>query len=229
VFLVAYAWEVIADLHGPAAEVTDIIIWFVWGVFVVDYVMSLALAPRKVHWFFTHFHLFLVVALPILRPLRLLRLVTLWTVLQRAAGTVLRGRIAMYVLGSSLLLVIIAALAVLEAERHAPGASIKDIGSALWWAFVTIATVGYGDYTPVTFEGRLIAVGLMIAGIALLGIVTATLASWMVERVANDEKDIEKVTLEQIKALSKQVEALSAQLTKTQGATDSQPVRSSLD
>src|SRR5690606_1814691 len=57
-------------------------------------------------------------------------------------------------------------------------------GEALWWATVTVTSVGYGDYSPVTPVGRAIAVGLMFGGIALLAVVTATLASWILERVA---------------------------------------------
>ena len=95
-----------------------------------------------------------MVALPILRPLRLLRLVTLLTVFQRAAGNSLRGRVVTYALGSTVLLVYTASLAVLEAERYAAGSTIKTFGDALWWAFATITTVGYGDEVPATPTGR---------------------------------------------------------------------------
>src|SRR5947209_4462495 len=100
-FLVAYAWTVIADLQGAAAEAAEWTMWSIWLVFVVDYGVSLALAPRRWHWFFTHLLQFLVVVLPLLRPLRLLRLVTLWGVLQRATGQVVRGRVTVYVAGSA--------------------------------------------------------------------------------------------------------------------------------
>ena len=103
-FLVAYAWSVLADLHGEAYELAEWTMWGIWLVFVVDYVVSLVLAPRRWHWFLTHLPQFLVVVLPLLRPLRLLRLVTLWGVLQRATGQVVRGRVAVYVAGSALLL-----------------------------------------------------------------------------------------------------------------------------
>lgn len=78
----------------------------------------------------------------------------------------------------------VAALAVLDAERSAPGSTITTFGTALWWAFETITTVGYRDFTPLTVTGRLIAGTLMLGGIALLGVVTATIAPWIVERVA---------------------------------------------
>jgi voltage-gated potassium channel len=82
----------------------------------------------------------------------------------------------------------------------------------VWWAFETISTVGYGDFTPVTEVGRLVAVGLMIGGIATLGIVTATLASWIVDRVAQTEIDTRSATRGQIRELSAQVAELKALL-----------------
>lgn len=60
---------------------------------------------------------------------------------------------------------------------------VVDYVVSLWWAFVTVTTVGYGDFSPVTFQGKIIAVVLMFTGIALIGIATATLASWIVDQV----------------------------------------------
>ncbi|QNE46913.1 two pore domain potassium channel family protein [Glaciihabitans sp. INWT7] len=180
-FLVAYACSVIGDFAGPESTVTDWIMNVVWAMFVVDYVVSLVLARPRGRWFVRHLYELLIVVLPVLRPLRLLRLVTLLAVLHRTAGSALRGRITLYVGGSALLLVFVAGLAVLDAEQNASGSNIRTFGDALWWAFVTITTVGYGDYYPVTLVGRLIAVGLMISGIALIGSVTATFASWFIE------------------------------------------------
>lgn len=111
------------------------------------------------------------------------------SVLRRTAGTALRGQVTVYVAGSSAILVLIAALGVLDAEQNSQGANITSFGDAMWWAFVTITAVGYGDYYPVTDLGRMIAVGLMIAGIALIGSVTATLASWFVEKVAQTQQE----------------------------------------
>jgi voltage-gated potassium channel len=104
-------------------------------------------------------------------------------VLHNSVGAALRGQVTVYLVAGSALLVFVAALAVLDVEQNAAGANIQSFGDAAWWAFVTITTVGYGDYFPVTFPGRMIAVGLMVSGIAILGTVTATLASWFVELV----------------------------------------------
>jgi voltage-gated potassium channel len=72
-----------------------------------------------------------------------------------------------------------------------PDANISDFGEAIWWAVTTMTTVGYGDHYPVTAAGRLVALGLMVGGIALLGTVTATLASWIVETVEGDKEQTE--------------------------------------
>jgi len=101
--------------------------------------------------------------------------------------------VAVYIAGGASLLAFCAALAVLDAERASPDANIVDFGDAIWWAVTTMTTVGYGDRFPVTGTGRLVAFGLMIGGIALLGTVTATLASWLVETVAAEKEQAEDI------------------------------------
>lgn len=208
VFITVYAWQLLAEPAPPLASAADAVMWALWALFVADYVVSLTLAPRRWRWFFTHIHELLIVILPVLRPLRLLRLVTLLVVLQRAAGSTLRGKVLLYAVGSSVLVVGVAALAMLDVERGAPGATITTLGDALWWAVVTITTVGYGDLSPVTIPGRFIAVGMMIAGIALLGTVTATLASWLLDRVETVEEKAQTVTREEVAQLSTEIKQL---------------------
>jgi voltage-gated potassium channel len=217
VFLAAYAWQVIANLRPPDDLITSTIIWVVWGVFVVDYVINLILAQRRVRWFFTHFYVFLMVALPALRPLRLLRLVTLLAVLERGAGRALRGRVVIYAAGASVIIVFVAALAELDVERNAVGSHIHTLGDALWWACVTITSVGYGDIAPVTLIGRLVAVGVMIAGLALLGTVTATLASFFLDRVEDTTKEENDETQAAIATLTSEITALRAELRTAAG------------
>jgi voltage-gated potassium channel len=72
------------------------------------------------------------------------------------------------VIGGTTMILFVAALAILDAERNAPQAQIATFSDALWWAIVTTTTVGYGDLAPVTTPGKLVAVGLMLTGIALL-------------------------------------------------------------
>jgi len=212
IFLVAYAWEVIADLKPPGDLIAETIMWVIWSLFVLDFLILLILAERRVHWFFTHFLDFLIVALPALRPLRLLRLVTLLKFLNRGAGRALRGRVVTYAAGAAVILVFVAALAELDVERHAIGSHIHTFGDSLWWACVTIASVGYGDITPVTFEGRLIAVGVMAAGIALVGTVAATFASFFIDRVTITNQIENDETQDALALLAAEVAALRAEL-----------------
>lgn len=212
-FLVAYSWQVTADLQGPDAALAEAVIWVTWGLFAIDYVVNLWLAPRRWRWFYTHLFDLAIVVLPMLRPLRLLRLVTILAVLQRTAGAAFRGRVIIYVAGATLLLVWVAALAVLDAERGHDG-SIQTLRDGLWWAFVTVTTVGYGDYFPVTPTGQLVAVGVMIGGIALIGVVTATLASWIVEKVSNANEAEKVATKAHIDELATEIRQLRELLTR---------------
>lgn len=225
VFLAAYSTEVIANLSDRASRGLEYVIWGTWIVFAIDYLINFVLVKHKLRWFVRHIPELAVVALPLLRPLRLLRLLTLLAILQRTAGRTFRGRVVTYVVGSAFLLVYVAALAVLDVERGAPGSNIQTFPEALWWAFVTISTVGYGDYTPVTLEGRIIAVALMLGGIALLGVVTATLASWIVERVSLTEESAQAATRGDVHALSREIAELKAQLAAHTAALEAAPPR----
>jgi voltage-gated potassium channel len=94
----------------------------------------------------------------------------------------------------------------LEPEIH----SLQD---GLWLAFTTAATVGYGDTVPQTDAGRAFAVLVVLLGLAVLSLVTASLAAVFVERdVQADERQIEVDLLREIRALRHQVNALERRL-----------------
>jgi voltage-gated potassium channel len=133
-------------------------------------------------------------------------------VLNRTAADSLRGRIAIYVGAATVLLLFCASLTVLDAERANPDANIHNFADALWWSSTTITTVGYGDHFPVTAQGRLVASGLMLGGIALLGIVTASIASWLIERVAEAEETAEAATRNDLAVLTLEIRELRRQV-----------------
>ncbi|MFC4245213.1 potassium channel family protein [Gryllotalpicola reticulitermitis] len=114
-----------------------------------------------------------------------------------------------------------AALAVLDAEQNASHSQIRDFGQALWWAFATITTVGYGDVVPVTFVGRLVGVGLMLGGIGIIATVAATLSSWLVQNVDGRERDDAGASAKRIDALTREVAELKQLI--AEGATSSTP------
>jgi voltage-gated potassium channel len=88
----------------------------------------------------------------------------------------------------------------------------------MWWAFVTITTVGYCDVYPVTFTGRIVAIGLMVGGIALIGVVTATLASWIVERVADHTATSATATEAQVEELRSEISELKEMISELRPA-----------
>ena len=83
----------------------------------------------------------------------------------------------------------VASILVLQFESRSPDANIKTGGDALWWAVVTITTVGYGDYYPVTTLGRLTGVSVMFAGVGIIGALASILASILVPPPAPDDDD----------------------------------------
>lgn len=181
-FFVAFALPIIWYPGMPAsvAALCAAVQWVTWAAFVADFVVRLCLARQRWRFLGTHWLDLFVIALPMLRPLQLVPF--LYAVNRRASAR-LRGRVMLYVSVGALMMAVIGSLAVLQAERASDDASITTVGTALWWVFETMTTVGYGDVYPVTGLGRFIAVVLMIAGVAVISSVTAGLASWITEPV----------------------------------------------
>ena len=93
-------------------------------------------------------------------------------------------------------MIVFCAIAILKMEKDAPGSNIKTAEDALWWAYVTITTVGYGDKVPVTSEGKMIAAVLMTVGVGLFGTFTAYVASWFVARKVEEDEEEKAIEME---------------------------------
>jgi voltage-gated potassium channel len=208
-FLALYSVRVLARLQDGAAHAIDVILVAVYFVFVLDYLARLALAQPRGRWFLRHLWELPIILLPFLRPLRLLSLAVVVKTLEHAIGHTIRGRVVMYTITGAATIVYAASLAILEAERGEPESQIKTFGDALWWAMATVTTVGYGDLSPVTTTGRFVAATLMIGGITLLGVVTATMASWIVQRVSEEDAASDAVTAAEINALRDEIRRLT--------------------
>lgn len=128
-------------------------------------------------------------SLPFLRAGRALRLVRLLRILRafRSTKYLIRHIFKSKVQGTftavsiiAVLMILFSSIAILQVETR-PDSNIKSAEDAIWWSYVTITTVGYGDKYPVTTEGWIIAAILMTAGVGLFGVFTGFLASWFVE------------------------------------------------
>lgn len=216
-FAVAYAVPIVvpdanADVHR-ACTVTE---WVVWGAFAADYLMRLGLSTAKRAFVRTHWLDLGAVLLPMFQPLRLLRLVSTLLLVGRRARMAPQIRLTTYVAGAVVGLLMFGSLAVLSVERDAPDGNIKNLGDAVWWSFTTMTTVGYGDHSPTTGLGRIIAVGLMLSGIALLGVVTANIAAWFISRFERDDR-VERAQTAAITELAAEVRALRAEIGRLGG------------
>lgn len=104
----------------------------------------------------------------------------------------------------------------LDVEQSAPDAKILTFGDAVWWAVATITTAGYGDMYPVTTLGRVVAAALMMSGIAVLGVVTASIASWLVQRVEESTgaavESAERPVIAEVGELAAEVAALRREI-----------------
>lgn len=208
-YLVAYSWRVIGGLTGIAHTVVTLVILATWAVFIVDYLVRLSLAHNRHAWFRSHLGTLAIALIPVFRLVLLLQALTHVPGMRPSAGARLRTQIMVYGVGAGVLLIYISSLAVLEVERQAPNGNIETFFEAVWWACVTITTTGYGDFYPVTAPGRVIGIGVMFSGIALAGIITASLASWILERATRNRDDAEPATRGQMRQLLAKVDALS--------------------
>jgi voltage-gated potassium channel len=195
-----WLWEL-----SPQEETTfSILNYFIWALFAVDLMIKLAIAPQRLLYLRRHWLEVLVVAVPFFRPLRILRIVIFgsraWVGVRRLVNV---DFLLVYGIG----LVVIAATIVASVEGGV-AASIHSFADALWWAFVTITTVGYGDMVPVTLVGRAVAIVLMLGGIAFFSGVTANLASFLIKGKDSEKKDIAR--------LVKEVEGLRQELSRWQ-------------
>jgi voltage-gated potassium channel len=211
-FLIMYTEQVLNRPQGLEAHILWLASWLAWSLFVVDYLVRLSLAANRRQWFVNHIFDLLVVALPLMRPLRLLRLVVLVGALQKAIGDAVRGRILVFTISGVVLLIYVASLAILQTERDEPGAKITSFGKAVWWAINEVTTIGSNDLYPLTVTGRVVAVLLMIGGITLIGVVTASLASWIVQRVAEADRAYQTATAAQIDELRDEIRMLTEEL-----------------
>ena len=183
-----------------------------WTGFVLDLIVRWILdgSPRSFarrNWF-----AIIAVLIPIFRAL-----FVFYIFVRLARGrTRLQSKIQYYAAYLTILVITFGAALVLGAERDYPGSNIHTYGEAVWWACVTVTTVGYGDYVPVSPTGRGIATLMLFNGVAIISVITATISSRF---VSDPEKGELPVTLDLVDERLERIEAALAVLT-ARGGTD---------
>ncbi len=182
-FVVSYAVRVLNPGLSPGWQVFwGLVTVVTWGTFIVEYVTRLLLSEHRRRFVRTRWLDLIVIVLPLLRPLRLIEAHDRMQRRRDHPRLALETRVMTYAGLTSLLLGFAASLSVYHDERLAPHSTIKTFGDSVWWACSTLTTTGYGDATPVTPRGRLVGVGLMFVGVALVGAVVGSFSSWLVRR-----------------------------------------------
>jgi len=210
------AAEVAIHLDPQVRSVLNYADYAVCFLFAGDFTLSLWHAPNRSKYLVTWGWLDLLSSVPVVsvaRWGRLARVARVFRVLRGVRATkeitavVIKQRARHTFLAASLLallLVVVCSIAELHFETTRD-ANIHTAEDAVWWAFTTITTVGYGDRYPVTPEGRFVAVVLMCAGVGLFGTLSGFLAAWFLgdgERGTNELADLRS----EVAALRKLIE-----------------------
>lgn len=215
VWLPVLVVPLVARLSPDVSDTFNAVDYTVWAVFVVEYLVKLGLAPSR--WVFVRTHVLdlVVIVIPFLRPVRALRVLRLLRAGVVAGEGLGRARRLLtehglqYVLLAAIVIVFAGAAAELGFEHTAHGSNIHSYADALWWAVVTVTTVGYGDRFPVTAGGRGVAIVLMLVGIGLLGVITANVAAYFVTKGDTDDRRRLQVLEERLERMEGLLEVIA--------------------
>ena len=188
-FLVAFSYPAFADpVPSSTQTLLNLVQWVSWVAFAADLIYGLSTAKSKKNYLKKHPLEVAAVLLPFLRPLRLMRVISFGGLAIQKVAIGRQFAITIKVFLASIFVAYISAVQITITERAVEGSNIKNFGDGIWWAITTVTTVGYGDRYPTTLEGRFIAVVLMIMGISLMGVITASVAAWFVKMGQEDSK-----------------------------------------
>jgi voltage-gated potassium channel len=222
--LVALLIQSLGLLRPDAVVLLDRIDWLICLVFLTDFFVRFTRAPSKLgflKWGWIDFVSSIPVAGGVFQVGRVVRIIRVVRVLRAFRST---KHLLAYLLREgkttslaavttiSLVLVIFAAIGVLQFETTSPGSNIKTAEDAFWWAFATVTTVGYGDKVPVSTEGRIVACIVMAIGVGLFGSFTGFIASLFVEPELTQDESAHEPVLREMRSLDAKISSLEGKL-----------------
>jgi voltage-gated potassium channel len=202
--------------------------------FIYDFSLRFTTAPDRKFYFFRNYGWAdLLAIIPLFRIFRLFRIYKAYRIIKKYGIKYIltylsenRAASALYILILMVLLIIeFGAIFVLQAEGKSPDANITTAGDAIWWAYVTITTVGYGDRYPVTLGGRLVGILVMTTGVAVFatfaGLISSKLLAPPVKKEAPEEipmgEDLVSSQLAELKNLIAEREKIETEITSRLG------------
>jgi voltage-gated potassium channel len=182
IFIWYFSWDPVV------VKIMDIINVPLTIIFLIDFVLRMRKAESKSRYFLREFgwaDLAASIPLPQFKILRLFRVFRAWRMIRHYGARNLMRQISDNRADAALAVIVFSIMCVLEfggiamiaAERQDPNANIKTASDVIWWGYVTITTVGYGDYYPVTDAGRIVGVFVLTTGVGLFGVLTGYLAN----------------------------------------------------
>jgi voltage-gated potassium channel len=196
--LLGVAWLVLAvvalstDVNGSASTLVVGSLFVLWVIVLVEYIVRLVVTPDTRGYVKRRWVEPATVAVPVLQGWHILGIEKMSLLVREGelrVEAILRHHSLFRVLIAVVATIFLGAWLVLLFEEKAKASNIHDYPDALWWAIVTVTTVGYGDRYPVTEGGRIVAVVLMLVGIGLIGVLTATVASVFIKEHTDANKE----------------------------------------
>lgn len=187
----------IPGVDKDAVNVVYIINSVLTLLFIYDFGLRFATAPSRSDYFIRKYGWAdLLAIIPSFRIFRLFRIYKAYRIIQKHGGrhtleylSQHRVESALYILVLMVILIIEGgAFMVLQAERASSSANIQTAGDAIWWAYVTITTVGYGDRFPVTAQGRLVGILVLTTGVAVFATFAGLISSRLLTSPAHEDK-----------------------------------------
>jgi voltage-gated potassium channel len=215
--MAALAMEVVLPLDEQTKGIIDIADSAVCAFFFIDFLINMIKAPNKWQYFYRWGWIDLLSSIPTIdilrvgrtaRILRIIRILRAFRAAKIIATFILERRKESAFMAAalvSILLIIMGSISVLHFEKGIPSANIQTAEDAIWWAVVTMTTVGFGDKYPVTMEGRSVAVMLMVCGVGLFGMFSGFIASWFLSPGKVKEKNDLEIIRQEIEELKRMI------------------------